>query len=64
MTEVLTWMCYDNSADEIIGLWNKYEDAEMFLLDNQALEDNWALFPASRCFEEQGLTPFSLVSNE
>lgn len=46
MTEKLTWMCYDNTNDDIIGLWSKYEDAEEFLLDNQAVEDNWALFPS------------------
>ena len=46
MTEQLNWMLYDNSADEIIALWSEYEHAEKFLLDNQAPEDNWALFPS------------------
>ena len=46
MPEKLTWMCYDNKQDEVIGLWLAHEDAEQFLLDNQAPEDNWALFPS------------------
>lgn len=46
MTTQLQWMCYDNKNDEVIALWVDYNHAEEFLLDNQAPEDNWVLFPS------------------
>jgi hypothetical protein len=46
---VMKWSVYDNSTDDVIGVWNKYEQAATFWLDhlseNGELNADWHLFP-------------------
>tara|TARA_R100001443_G_scaffold66444_1_gene75503 strand:+ start:154 stop:312 length:159 start_codon:yes stop_codon:yes gene_type:complete len=47
----MKWSVYDVAADDIIGVWNSYEDAEMFWLDHQHLTNiNWQLFPCDEIY--------------
>ena len=39
------WAAYDNRADEVIGVWNTYEEADNFLSDNMSADDIWVVFP-------------------
>lgn len=42
------WCVYDVETDEVIGKWDKYEDAMQFWGDVLNCDDiNWCVFPAS-----------------
>lgn len=42
----MKWTVYDNTTDEVIGIWNKYEHAVNFWNDHIYIKDtNWELFP-------------------
>lgn len=41
----MKWSVYDNTSDEVIGVWNDLKDAEDFLIDNAVFGDKWELFP-------------------
>ena len=45
----MKWSVYDNLNDDVIGVWNKYEQAANFWLDHFSDNDepdlNWQLFP-------------------
>lgn len=39
------WVVYDLDADEVIGSWQKYADADQFWADGLYAQTNWAVFP-------------------
>ena len=45
---MISWSVYDNRNDTVIGVWNTFEQAQQFLMDNACVEDIWEVFP----FEE------------
>ena len=45
------WAVYDNKADDIVGVWNTYEDADSFLFENAGNDDLWAIFPWLECLQ-------------
>lgn len=40
---------YDNKNDEVIGVWDDFDFANEFLLDNEGVEDDWEVFPMIEC---------------
>ena len=43
------WAVYDNTNDDVIGVWNDMYLALDFLRENEGVQDNWEVFPMLEC---------------
>jgi|TARA_Y100000401_G_scaffold32339_2_gene23742 hypothetical protein len=43
------WAVYDNTNDDIIGVWEDMYVALDFLCENEGVQDNWEVFPMLEC---------------
>ena len=48
------WVVYDTETEEIIGKWDKYQDAMQFWGDVLNCDDiNWQVFPAGEVYDTE-----------
>ena len=45
----MKWSVYDNRNDCVIGIWDTFEQAQCFWLDNAQVQDLWEIFPYEEC---------------
>ena len=43
------WAVYDNTNDDVIGVWNDMYVALDFLRENEGVQDNLEVFPMLEC---------------